>query len=468
MNGMQMIDIADIHPAPYNPRKITDEAYHELQGSLRTLGFILPIIVNADNMRIVAGHQRTKAATAVGIRKVPVFYVHDVQLADEIRFNQVHNGIESEPKELGAYHGGLEPGRFYTDVPNADFTETEIQATLTKNMCQLITQFGDALCAIVCDGKVCFGNNYVRACQLLGIPVHAYILEPSKAALYNYYFSQDYGVYCYEHIDRADYVQGMAQMTNKMLKNSQIYKVALPFLLAEDRRDVSVLDFGCGKAFSINELHMKMGFHKAIGLEFFNHNRKGISIEKGQRMIDRVIEHVQRYGKFDYVICDSVLNSVNCMEAHDGVLNTLMLFCRKGGKIFFSGRNAEPLREIYTAKRDTRTNTYSQYFPDQDGFTSVMREGQWFFQKFHTKEQVQAIIDRLGLDVIASRRDSGCWQVGGIKTRELTDEEYMSAIDFEFNMRLPNNQRYGRHNDIRELFGFPRLDTPFEIVEDFV
>lgn len=56
MNGMQMIDIADIHPAPYNPRKITDEAYHELQGSLRTLGFILPIIVNADNMRIVADY----------------------------------------------------------------------------------------------------------------------------------------------------------------------------------------------------------------------------------------------------------------------------------------------------------------------------------------------------------------------------------------------------------------------------
>ena len=68
---MERVKFADIKPASYNPRKISEEAFVELQGSLKTLGFILPIIVNRDNMTIVAGHQRTKAATAVGIAEAP-------------------------------------------------------------------------------------------------------------------------------------------------------------------------------------------------------------------------------------------------------------------------------------------------------------------------------------------------------------------------------------------------------------
>ena len=43
---MEIVKFADIKPASYNPRKISEEAFVELKGSLKTLGFILPIIVN--------------------------------------------------------------------------------------------------------------------------------------------------------------------------------------------------------------------------------------------------------------------------------------------------------------------------------------------------------------------------------------------------------------------------------------
>ena len=95
---MDYVKFADIRPASYNPRKITDEAFVELQGSLKTLGFILPIIVNRDNMTIVAGHQRTKAATAVGLTEAPVYFISGVDIESEILFNQVHNGVELEPE----------------------------------------------------------------------------------------------------------------------------------------------------------------------------------------------------------------------------------------------------------------------------------------------------------------------------------------------------------------------------------
>ena len=57
---MDYVKFADIRPASYNPRKITDNAFVELQGSLKTLGFILPIIVNRDNMTIVAGSEQRR------------------------------------------------------------------------------------------------------------------------------------------------------------------------------------------------------------------------------------------------------------------------------------------------------------------------------------------------------------------------------------------------------------------------
>ena len=50
---MEIVKFKDIKPAAYNPRRITETAFKELQGSLKTLGFILPIIVNKDNMTLL-------------------------------------------------------------------------------------------------------------------------------------------------------------------------------------------------------------------------------------------------------------------------------------------------------------------------------------------------------------------------------------------------------------------------------
>lgn len=95
---MEYVKFKDIKPAAYNPRRISESAFKELQGSLKTLGFILPIIVNKDNMTIVAGHQRTKAATAIGLEEAPCYFVSGIDIESEIMFNQIHNGVELEPE----------------------------------------------------------------------------------------------------------------------------------------------------------------------------------------------------------------------------------------------------------------------------------------------------------------------------------------------------------------------------------
>jgi len=54
----ETINITDLKPAGYNPRKISDAEYSKLEKSINEFGLVDPIIVNLKNNRIIGGHQR--------------------------------------------------------------------------------------------------------------------------------------------------------------------------------------------------------------------------------------------------------------------------------------------------------------------------------------------------------------------------------------------------------------------------
>lgn len=452
---MEIVKISDIRGAEYNPRHISAEAFEELKGSVSKLGFILPIIVNKDNSTIVAGHQRVKAAVELGIEEVPCFYVSGIDIESEILYNQMHNGTGFEPEENGKCLKHRESGRFYIGVSADDFVIDEFNALYVSEICRLICRFGDALCAIVCGNDVVYGNNYLRAAKYTCGVANVYYLEEEKRGLFDYYFKKDYGSFCYEHVERNDFVQGLAQLNRHATDGwSVLYRECVfPYLeeLNGDRENLRILDFGCGKAACITQLRKKYGYKKAIGIEFYNHNKKGIAKAKADEMIEKFIEMVKEHGKFDIVICDSVLNSVVSQEAEDAVLACLNLFLKKGGAIFVSGRSKETWEAEKKLKRTTKAGL-GVAFLDEHGLTGFMREGQWYFQKFHSKEDVDELTERCGIDVF-TRYYCGTWGFGGYKTKELSQEEYIKAVDYEFNLKLPGGKRYNRHEEIKELFG---------------
>lgn len=137
---MEYVKFKDIRPAEYNPRRISDSSFAELKDSLARLGFVLPIIVNKDNMTIVAGHQRTKAAVALGMTEAPCYFVSGIDIESEVRFNQVHNGIEFEPERHSTCKDIRHPG-FYDDVPLSSFDIKDSKPTIVKDICQLIVSF---------------------------------------------------------------------------------------------------------------------------------------------------------------------------------------------------------------------------------------------------------------------------------------------------------------------------------------
>jgi DNA modification methylase len=86
---IEHIKIKQLKPAAYNPRKISDKAFADLQESLRRYEMVDPLIVNGSVERkniIIGGHQRYRAAKELGYETVPVVFV-DLDEARERELN---------------------------------------------------------------------------------------------------------------------------------------------------------------------------------------------------------------------------------------------------------------------------------------------------------------------------------------------------------------------------------------------
>lgn len=69
------VNIGDIKPNPYQPRKtFTEERIHELCESIKEVGIIQPLVVRkmGNGYELVAGERRLRAAKAAGLLAVPV------------------------------------------------------------------------------------------------------------------------------------------------------------------------------------------------------------------------------------------------------------------------------------------------------------------------------------------------------------------------------------------------------------
>lgn len=415
----------------------------------------MPIIVNSRNNTIIAGHQRTRAAKAVGLGRVPCFFCESITEGDEVKFNQLHNLTDT--RDCVAF-GKCESYGF-SQADAAAFSVQDNNATQLQEICKLMSKYGNLLCAVICSGKVLVGARYIRACQLLRHPVNIYNIEEHLLDRATEYFTADYGVYNYDNLERSTFVQGLAQMFRsveetdgkKQNKSSLYTRSVLPYL--QENPNASVLDFGCGKGAYINAL--RDTGRLAVGIEFYNNNGSQIDVAKGNAMIDILIKTIRKNGLFDVVVCDSVLNSVDSMEAEDAVLKCLNVFSK--GKVFLSGR---PINEVISkAKLKRRMDKTAlrgniNMFLDENNFTATYRKGNWYYQHYHSKEQIHAAIARAGLHIDALRWGPNSFQVECTKARELSPQEAKAAIDFEFTLPLPNGRKYARNADVLSALSF--------------
>ena len=78
--------IADLKPAPYNPRQSTEKQEEKLKASLSKFGLVEPIIFNKQTGYIVGGHFRVRELTKLGYEEIECVIV-DLNEADEKELN---------------------------------------------------------------------------------------------------------------------------------------------------------------------------------------------------------------------------------------------------------------------------------------------------------------------------------------------------------------------------------------------
>ncbi len=72
---IEQVPIDDLRPAPFNPRRISDEELDALTRSIKTFGLVAPVIACREDSIVIGGHQRLVVARRLGMKTIPVIYV---------------------------------------------------------------------------------------------------------------------------------------------------------------------------------------------------------------------------------------------------------------------------------------------------------------------------------------------------------------------------------------------------------
>ncbi|MBX0328671.1 ParB N-terminal domain-containing protein [Oscillochloris sp. ZM17-4] len=441
--------VANLRPALYNPRKIDDAAFADLCRSLEQLGMVKPIIV-APDQTIVAGHQRLKALMATGATTTPVYLLAEISPTDEMRFNQLHNGTDLD---TGDEHVRVPvyAGLGYADVP-ADGVEGNLRsagAPIRSEIAKLLIGHGPWGGIVATQSGTCLsGAQYALSCKVLGMPVRTYYIADDQAQLVRALFQRPYGQFHYGHLKRETYIQTFAQpfLCRADMAGSDSEGVTSPtyekHVLPSLQPGEHILDFGCGQGDYVKRL-TKRGL-PIWGMEFFRRQGSAIDTKAVLRMADALFEHLHVHGRFDVVMCDHVINSIDSDEAEAAVLTLLNAFCNPAGKIYFSGRRRDHYeRALYATSHRGGMRAFE--FMDQGGLSGILLHGRWFYQKFHTKTQITELTKRYVMrDPAYQNHSASQFNLRGIKDFEHTAADVEAALRFEFNLPWPGGRTVGR------------------------
>ncbi|MFZ2512982.1 MAG: ParB N-terminal domain-containing protein, partial [Candidatus Saccharimonadales bacterium] len=172
---IQKVKISELNPAPYNPRKWSDEATEQLKESIRKYGMVDPIIVNDANGRenvVIGGHFRLKVANDLGYSEVPVVYVNipDVEKEKELNLRLNKNLGEWDYSLLKEFDESLLTDVGFTSEEMDEVFELDIeepdQFDLSKELEKLDIKKVDAQRGdiyLLGDSRLMVGDSTIEA-----------------------------------------------------------------------------------------------------------------------------------------------------------------------------------------------------------------------------------------------------------------------------------------------------------------
>lgn len=458
VNFNPQFPLSALKPADYNPRKIGPEAEAMLRESVAALGVLKPIIADTSGT-IIAGHQRTNQLKAIGITHAPTFVLDPMAVQGEIRFNLLHNAADLEISDGEMRLAKPLPlGWHSIDAGTLEVSERPSDASLMAEIHYLLDHHGSFGAAVALDtGEIIVHAVYAYCCHVTRRRLEVVVVPAAQRETLVRFFGAKYGEYSYEHLPRSTWNQTLAQMfrcRSESRGRSRTYdRGVIPKLTKTTR----VLDFGAGQ--KDYALLLREKGYPVTAVEFFLRKRggKGFDTQQTQADIDELCSELRDHGGFDIVVADSVLNSIDSVQAETDVLTCLNAFCRPGGIIIFSGRNKKWTldRAVDNQAGNKKKHRRKVEFMDADGFTGMFRAGAWFFQRFHSRDEALALGERFAGPSQYFDVGSG-WRVEATKAKRLPARQVEASLRREFDLPLPDGDSVGRADDIVAVWQLTR------------
>ncbi|RGD59477.1 methyltransferase domain-containing protein [Kitasatospora xanthocidica] len=449
--------IDGLKPAPYNPRRLSEEAFDRLQRSLALFGCVKPVIVNGNGI-LVAGHQRTKSLKAIGQATAPAILLDGhVSTQDEVQFNLLHNSIETDGSKVKVPASGPDAHGWEwiqpEDVTAVSRSNPAIQAEIRR----LVTRYG-TWGSVVADsaGRVILNNDYAVVVADLKLPLLCYRLSVQEADELAVWLDGDYGVYDYTQLGIRAYNQHWCQMhrlggdEGDSNKSTTYEQHVLPALRPGQR----VMDFGAGELAYIQRIkaqgwdaHWYEPHVKAAG------KQNALDVAATVSHIRDLQRDVPANGLYDVVVLDSVLNSVTSLDFENAVVATCNSLLAKDGTFYTGTRSLGSVERRVSGKKARNNGRYrrSIEFLDENGFTATFRAGVWTMQRFHDPDSLRALMGRY-FDEVEIRGNPNGGNIYAVcrKPKALPEGERRAALELEFNMEYPGEYRHNRHRPLVE------------------
>lgn len=131
---LNYVPIDSLKPFAGNPRKITEQGLEKIKRSIEEYDFVNPVLAQRGTNMIIAGHQRIKAARAVGLTEVPVIWLDMDDMtakAYNIADNRLQDEAEWDKHLLGDLFQDIDTGEL--DLTVTGFDPDEISSLLAAD-----------------------------------------------------------------------------------------------------------------------------------------------------------------------------------------------------------------------------------------------------------------------------------------------------------------------------------------------
>lgn len=449
---VEKVPIEEVTGSEYNPRAITEEALLALQHSIRRFGMVKPLIVNATNNVITAGHQRKKAATAIGLTHLPCIRINSPNLQDEILFNLMHNSIETskttvrlEDYVVGGYH--------YCPSEKVKIESEPQNVLVCSEITKLMSRYGEWGSVVTdADGNVILNAEYAYCSKKLGYGVLVYAIPNEDVAEFLECMGIEYGKYNFDNLGVQTYHQFLAQpkrlSTDGRQSNTSILyeKYLIPRLQKTD----SIIDIGAGR----------MAYVKLLKSRGYNiHAYEPSLMVKGANKLDmkgiianilRAEKEVRTNGLFDWCVLEAVINSVVDDEFEKAVLTACNAVLKSTGTLITCTRNIAYVEKAYDKTRLSAGAGDCLWYLDDKNYTLGVTNGIVFKQKFHTRESYVALLEQYFEEVGVLSCTASYIYCACSKPKQLPEEVYEEYLDKELNIEYPGGFKHNKHRGLME------------------